>query len=184
MVPRQRCEFFVRNWHRNSEQMLGLPRGKVPAEYDAIVRITGTGFAHLAMDPFKYPTSFQPDAHHAFGSGADEFPVLEGEVLTVLTLRIEPAALAGVRVVREAAPQDFARAAQSTPDEDGETCAGWRTLVVVPDDDPEPAEAFAALTPGRQRGHLNVPAFARTAATRHARLGRLRPQVRAGSGGR
>jgi uncharacterized protein YdeI (YjbR/CyaY-like superfamily) len=55
-------------------------------------------------------------------------------------------------------------------------------LVSALDDDPELAEAFAALTPGRQRSYLLNLNSARTSATRHARIARFRDQIVAGKG--
>lgn len=50
------------------------------------------------------------------------------------------------------------------------------------DADPELAEAFRALTPGRQRSYVIALASAKTSATRSARVGRLRPKMLAGKG--
>ena len=55
-------------------------------------------------------------------------------------------------------------------------------LVEALDADPDLAEAFAALTPGRQKSwalHLNS---ARTSATRLARIAKSRPKILAGKG--
>ena len=55
-------------------------------------------------------------------------------------------------------------------------------LVAALDDDPELAEAFAALTPGRQRSyvlHLNA---AKASATRVARIAKARDKIIAGKG--
>ena len=55
-------------------------------------------------------------------------------------------------------------------------------LIEVLDADPELAEAFAALTPGRQKSwafHLND---AKTTATRLARIDKARPKILAGKG--
>ena len=48
--------------------------------------------------------------------------------------------------------------------------------------DPELKRAFAALTPGRQRGYLYHFAAAKQAATRAARIERARPAILAGRG--
>lgn len=55
-------------------------------------------------------------------------------------------------------------------------------LVAALDVDPELAEAFHALTPGRQRSHVIALSQARTVATQQARLARLRPAILAGRG--
>lgn len=48
--------------------------------------------------------------------------------------------------------------------------------------DAELARAFQGLTPGRQRSHVLALTSARTAATRTARIARLRPAILAGKG--
>ena len=50
------------------------------------------------------------------------------------------------------------------------------------DDDPELAEAFAALTPGRQRSHALFVGAAKKVETRHARIRKLRPKIMDGKG--
>ncbi len=50
------------------------------------------------------------------------------------------------------------------------------------DADPDLAEAFHALTPGRQRSYVIALASAKTAATRSARILRLRDKILAGKG--
>jgi uncharacterized protein YdeI (YjbR/CyaY-like superfamily) len=50
------------------------------------------------------------------------------------------------------------------------------------DADPEMAEAFHALTPGRQRGWVIALSSAKTSATRMARIARVRPAILAGRG--
>jgi uncharacterized protein YdeI (YjbR/CyaY-like superfamily) len=50
------------------------------------------------------------------------------------------------------------------------------------DDDPELAEAFHALTPGRQKGYLLHFAAAKQSATRTARVDRLAPRILKGLG--
>lgn len=50
------------------------------------------------------------------------------------------------------------------------------------EDDPELAEAFHALTPGRQKGYLLHFAGARQSATRAARVERQAPRIRRGLG--
>lgn len=48
--------------------------------------------------------------------------------------------------------------------------------------DPELAEAFHRLTPGRQRSHVIHLGTAKTSATRVARIDKARPQILAGKG--
>ena len=50
------------------------------------------------------------------------------------------------------------------------------------DGDPELAEAFHALTPGRQRSYVIVLGQAKASATRVARIEKLRPKILAGKG--
>ncbi|SHI56369.1 YdeI/OmpD-associated family protein [Wenxinia saemankumensis] len=50
------------------------------------------------------------------------------------------------------------------------------------DDDPELAEAFHALTPGRQRSYAIALNSAKKAETRIARIGKFRPKILAGLG--
>ena len=55
-------------------------------------------------------------------------------------------------------------------------------LVTALDTDPELAEAFHALTPGRQRSYVINLNGAKAAATRIARIGRFRDKILAGKG--
>jgi uncharacterized protein YdeI (YjbR/CyaY-like superfamily) len=55
-------------------------------------------------------------------------------------------------------------------------------LVVALDSDPEFAEAFVALTPGRQKSYLIALSSAKTSATRTARIATFRDKVLAGKG--
>lgn len=55
-------------------------------------------------------------------------------------------------------------------------------LVEAMDADPEMAEAFWALTPGRQRSYVIHLASAKTSATRVARVERVRGKILAGKG--
>jgi uncharacterized protein YdeI (YjbR/CyaY-like superfamily) len=55
-------------------------------------------------------------------------------------------------------------------------------LVEALDSDPELAEAFAALTPGRQKSYALLLNGAKTPATRIARIERSRPKIFAGKG--
>lgn len=63
------------------------------------------------------------------------------------------------------------------------------TVVVLPDElvsaldaDPHLAEAFHALTPGRQKSHVLAIGSAKSSATRAARVVRLAPRILAGKG--
>lgn len=55
-------------------------------------------------------------------------------------------------------------------------------LVAALDADPELAEAFAALTPGRRKSYAIALASAKTSATRVARIEKLRPKILSGKG--
>lgn len=55
-------------------------------------------------------------------------------------------------------------------------------LVAAMDDDPVLAEAFHVLTPGRQHSHVIALSSAKTAATRHARVDKLRERIISGKG--
>lgn len=55
-------------------------------------------------------------------------------------------------------------------------------LVEALDADPELAEAFHRLTPGRQKSHVLQIAGAKAASTRVARIEKLRPKILAGKG--
>jgi uncharacterized protein YdeI (YjbR/CyaY-like superfamily) len=55
-------------------------------------------------------------------------------------------------------------------------------MVAALDADAELAEAFARLTPGRQRSYAIALSSAKTPATRIARIGRFRERVLAGKG--
>jgi len=55
-------------------------------------------------------------------------------------------------------------------------------LVEALDADPELAEAFHALTPGRQKSYVINLRGAKAAATRHARIARFRDRIIAGKG--
>ena len=55
-------------------------------------------------------------------------------------------------------------------------------LVEAMDADPELAEAFHRLTPGRQKSHVLHVTGTKTPATRMARIARLRPKILAGKG--
>lgn len=55
-------------------------------------------------------------------------------------------------------------------------------LIEALDGDPDLAEAFRALTPGRQRSYVILLSSAKTAATRTARIAKARPKILAGKG--
>jgi len=55
-------------------------------------------------------------------------------------------------------------------------------LVAALDEDPELAEAFHALTPGRQRSYLHALSTTKVAATRMARIAKYRGHILAGKG--
>lgn len=55
-------------------------------------------------------------------------------------------------------------------------------LIEALDGDPDLAEAFHALTPGRQRSYVILLSSAKTAATRTARIAKARPKILAGKG--
>lgn len=55
-------------------------------------------------------------------------------------------------------------------------------LVEAMDADPELAEAFHRLTPGRQKSHVLQVTGTKTPATRIARIAKLRPKIMAGKG--
>lgn len=55
-------------------------------------------------------------------------------------------------------------------------------LVEAMDADPELAEAFHRLTPGRQKSHVLQMNGTKTPATRMARIAKLRPKIMAGKG--
>jgi uncharacterized protein YdeI (YjbR/CyaY-like superfamily) len=55
-------------------------------------------------------------------------------------------------------------------------------MIEAMDADPELAEAFHALTPGRQNSYVIVLKAAKAAATRVSRIGKLRAKIIAGKG--
>ncbi|AZL57640.1 hypothetical protein EI545_01535 [Tabrizicola piscis] len=55
-------------------------------------------------------------------------------------------------------------------------------LVTALDADPDLAEAFHALTPGRQKSYVILLSGAKTSATRFARIEKARPRILAGKG--
>ncbi|MDQ2065340.1 YdeI/OmpD-associated family protein [Xinfangfangia sp. CPCC 101601] len=55
-------------------------------------------------------------------------------------------------------------------------------LVAAMDDDPELAEAFHRLTPGRQKSHVLMISGSKVAATRINRIAKLKPKILAGKG--
>jgi len=55
-------------------------------------------------------------------------------------------------------------------------------LVEAMDSDPELAEAFHSLTPGRQKSYVINLSSAKTAETRKARIAKFREKILAGKG--
>lgn len=55
-------------------------------------------------------------------------------------------------------------------------------LVQALDDDPDMAEAFAALTPGRQRSYVLILSTTKNEATQRARIAKAREKIMAGKG--
>jgi uncharacterized protein YdeI (YjbR/CyaY-like superfamily) len=76
---------------------------------------------------------------------------------------------------------EHAEAGRRAPRDPGEADLP-EELIEALDADAELAEAFARLTPGRQRSHAIALASARAPATRIARIGRLRGRILAGKG--
>ena len=74
-----------------------------------------------------------------------------------------------------------AAAGRRAPREAGEIALP-EELVDALDADPELAEAFGLLTPGRQRSYVIALASAKTSATRVARIARFRDRILAGKG--
>lgn len=77
--------------------------------------------------------------------------------------------------------KDHARAGRRAP-KPAATLDWPEELVAALDDDPELAEAFAALTPGRQKSYVILMNGAKQSATKTARLMRARPKILAGKG--
>ena len=86
---------------------------------------------------------------------------------TILSYLTEAMGYASAGIEQEKPPQDI-----DLPDE----------LVQALDADPELAESFAALTPGRRKSYAIALASAKTAATRTARIERFRPKILSGKG--
>lgn len=121
----------------------------------------------LMQDPEGIMEKQGPNTQHAdsirFTSAAQ---VLEREgILRVYIAEAMGYAEAGVTPVRGAIEFEL-------PDE----------LVEALDADPELAEAFHALTPGRQRSYVIALSGAKAAATRVARIEKLRGRILAGKG--
>lgn len=85
----------------------------------------------------------------------------------ILAYLTEAMGYAAAGITQDRAPQDLA-----LPDE----------LLQALDDDPELAEAFAALTPGRRKSYVLALASAKAPATRMARIARFRPKILSGKG--
>ena len=77
-----------------------------------------------------------------------------------------------IKVEREGSKVKVARKAEPVPDE----------LQAALDDDPMLAEAFHALTPGRQRSHILHVSGAKQSETRANRVEKCRPKILAGKG--
>ena len=92
-------------------------------------------------------------------------PAAMREILTQYLDRAKAAADSGVKPKRVAPSIEM-------PEE----------LIAALDADPEFAEAFNALTPGRQRGYCMSIGDAKQSATRIARIEKYRPQIFAGKG--
>jgi uncharacterized protein YdeI (YjbR/CyaY-like superfamily) len=123
--------------------------------------------ASLLRDPAKLLTKNGPNTRHAdvirFTDNTGPAS-LEKHLLAYLKEAMGYAE-AGVKPARE--PQDL-----ELPIE----------LVDALDDDPELAEAFHALTPGRQRSYVINLAGAKAAATRIARIAKFRGRILDGKG--
>ena len=77
-----------------------------------------------------------------------------------------------IKVELDGKKVEFSREPEPVPDE----------LQAALDDDPVLAEAFHALTPGRQRSHILHVSGAKQAATRANRVEKCRPKILAGKG--
>jgi uncharacterized protein YdeI (YjbR/CyaY-like superfamily) len=123
--------------------------------------------AVLLRDAAKLLTKNGPNTRHAdvirFTDNAG--PALIEKHLLAYLQEAKGYAEAGVKPVREA--HDLALPAE---------------LADALDDDPELAEAFHALTPGRQRSYVINLAGAKAAATRIARIAKFRGRILDGKG--
>ncbi len=121
----------------------------------------------LMRDPEGVLQLQGPHARHAdmFRFDDNAGPVAQAAVIRAYLDEAMGYAAAGIRPAKEA--QTLA-----LPDE----------LVEALDADPELAEAFHALTPGRQKSHVIALSSAKTSATRIARIDRLRGRILAGKG--
>lgn len=93
-----------------------------------------------------------------------QVPAQEGAIRGFLQQAMDNAA-AGLRAPKDAREMDW-------PDE----------LVEALDADPDLAEAFHGLTPGRQRSYLHALSTTQVSATRMARIARFRDKIIAGKG--
>lgn len=123
--------------------------------------------AALMKDPHGVLEKQGPNTRHADairftdpGRVAELAPVIRDYLVEAMGY-----AAAGIRPERE-------EAAIELPDE----------LLDALDADPELAEAFAGLTPGRQRSYVIALSSARTAATRASRVLKFRDRIIAGKG--
>lgn len=93
----------------------------------------------------------------------------------------QPAAMAGTIRAYLAEAMGYAEAG-ILPERQPRDLALPDELVDALDNDPELAEAFHALTPGRQKSYVINLNGAKAAATRIARIERFRPHILAGKG--
>ncbi len=106
------------------------------------------------------PNTTHPDALRFTGAEQVQADVVQGFLQQAMAF-----AVAGIKPAK--VPGDL-----TLPDE----------LVQALDDDPLLAEAWARLTPGRQRSHVLQIAGGKAAATRVARVAKLAPRILAGKG--
>ena len=106
------------------------------------------------------PNTTHPDALRFTGAEQVQADVVRGFLQQAMAF-----AVAGVKPTKAAGDLTL-------PDE----------LVQALDDDPRLAEAWAGLTPGRQRSHVLQIAGGKAAATRAARVVKLAPRILAGKG--
>lgn len=108
------------------------------------------------------PNTQHPDSIRFTASGQ-----VEARAASIRAYLLEAMAYADAGILPVKVPQ-----AWELPDE----------LVDAMDADPELADAFHALTPGRQRSYVIHLSSAKTAATRVSRIEKARPHILAGKG--
>ena len=108
------------------------------------------------------PNTQNPDSIRFTSSGQ-----IEERATSIRAYLLEAMAYAEAGILPAKVPQTL-----ELPDE----------LVDAMDADPELAEAFHALTPGRQRSYVIHLSSAKTAATRVSRIEKARPNILAGKG--